>query len=56
MGRNQPYIFAALLGLNSPEETFSASVDGALKTITYQEATEALTKLINVTEVRAADA
>ncbi|MCR9177423.1 MAG: hypothetical protein NXI19_15635 [Alphaproteobacteria bacterium] len=56
MGQNQPYIFAGLLGLNSPEETFSASVDGALKTITYQEATEALAKLINVTEVRAADA
>lgn len=56
MDQAQPYIFAALLGLNSPEETFSASVDGTLKTITYQEATEALTNLINVAPVRAANA
>lgn len=48
MGDSQPYIYAALLGLNAPDEAFSATVSGSLKTITYREATEALTALIHV--------
>lgn len=55
LGASQPYIFSALLGLNAPEETFSATVNGTLKTISYREATDALGKLINVSAVGAAD-
>jgi hypothetical protein len=45
---SQPYIFSALLCLNSPEDELSAEVNGGLKTITYREATEALTAMIRV--------
>ena len=43
-----PYIFSALLCLNSPEESFSAQVGSNVKNITYREATEQLAALIHV--------
>ncbi|MGB3539119.1 MAG: hypothetical protein WBA42_13240 [Mesorhizobium sp.] len=56
MGKKQPYIYGALLGLNAPDEIFSASVGGNLKTITYREATDALSALIKVAPVGGANA
>jgi hypothetical protein len=46
--RDQPYIFAGLLCLNTPEEQMSIEVGGASKVISYRDATEALGKLIHV--------
>jgi hypothetical protein len=48
MGEPQPYVFAGLLCLNSPEESFSTSIHGTVKEITYREATDELAKLIHV--------
>ncbi len=47
--REQPYIFAALLCLNSPDEKLSIEVEGNLKSISYREVTDALQQLIHVT-------
>lgn len=46
--RDQPYIFGALLCLNTPDERLSIEVDGIPKAITYRDATVALEKLIHV--------
>lgn len=51
----QPYIFSALLCLNSPEDELTTEVGGSLKTITYREATSALAKLIHVAPLGGAD-
>lgn len=46
--RDQSYIFASLLCLNTADEQLSIDVGGASKVISYRDATEALRKLINV--------
>lgn len=51
MGEATPYVFGGLLCLNDPEESFSAKIDGAVKEITYREATDELARLIHVAEV-----
>ncbi len=48
MGREQPYIFSALITLNVEDANFSTDVGGVTKQLRYQEATSALTRLINV--------
>lgn len=48
MGETIPYIFSALLCLNAPDEIYTLNMGGKAKTITYREATEALTQLIKV--------
>lgn len=48
MGEKTPYTFSALLGLNMPDDTFSRNVAGVMKTVSYREATDQLTKLIHV--------
>lgn len=50
MGEPTPYVFGGLLCLNSPEESFSTTIDGVVKEITYREATDELAKLIHVSE------
>lgn len=55
MSREQPYIFAGLLCLNTGEEQHSLTVEGAPKIISYREATEALQKLIHVAPVGGSD-
>ena len=56
MDQPQPYIFSALLGLNTPDEEFSATVGGQPRTITYRDATAALQKLIHADAAGDADA
>jgi 5-methylcytosine-specific restriction protein B len=46
--RDQGYIFAALLCLNTPDEQLSVDVGGTPKAISYRDATKALRKLIHV--------
>lgn len=55
MKRDQPYIFAGLLCLNTGDEQLSLAVDGVSKTISYRDATEALRKLINVAPAGGSD-
>lgn len=50
------YVFGGLLALNSPDDSFSATVGGNLKTITYREASEALSRLIHIKKPGRADA
>jgi hypothetical protein len=50
MGEPAPYIFGGLLSLNGPEESFTATIDGTVREITYREATDELAKLIHVAE------
>jgi hypothetical protein len=53
--REQPYVLAGLLCLNTLEEQLSLSVGGTSRTISYRDATEALRKLINVAPVGGPD-
>ena len=48
MGQQQPYIAAALVGLNADDDVYTATVNGQPKSITYAQATEALTNLLQV--------
>jgi hypothetical protein len=48
MENPQPYVFAALICLNADESQFAAGVDGEVKRVTYQQATEALSRFIQV--------
>jgi hypothetical protein len=48
MAQPASYIFSGLLCLNAPDDIFTTQVAGAMKTVTYRDATEALGKLINV--------
>ena len=47
--RDQPYIFAGLLCLNAPDEQVSFEIRGTQRTLSYQDATDALQNLIKVT-------
>lgn len=53
--RDQPYIFASLLCLNTPDEHLSVNVGDASKAISYRDATEALKKLIHVASAGGSD-
>jgi hypothetical protein len=55
MNEKVPYIFSAMFCLNEPEDTFTVQVSGKSRTITYREATEALTRLIHVENVGGQD-
>jgi hypothetical protein len=48
MGQSQPYIAAALIGLNADDDVYTATVDGQPKSITYAQATEALVSLLHI--------
>lgn len=48
MGQKQPYVFSSLIALNVEDAELSVEVGGAMKRLTYQEATQALAHLINV--------
>jgi hypothetical protein len=53
--RDQPYIFAGLLCLNTADEQLSIDIGGTSKAISYRDATEALRKLIHVASVGGSD-
>lgn len=48
MGKDQPYVFSALIALNVEDAQFSTNVEGITKQLSYQEATSALARLIHV--------
>jgi len=48
MGKDQPYVFSALITLNVEDAQFSTNVGGTTKQLSYQEATSALTRMIHV--------
>lgn len=48
MGKEQPYVFSALVTLNVEDAHFTTNVGDATKQLSYQEATNALSRLINV--------
>lgn len=48
MGKDQPYVFSALITLNVEDAQFNTNVGGETKQLSYQEATAALTRLIHV--------
>lgn len=48
MGKPQRYVFSALVALNVEDSQFEIKIDGGLKRITYQEATEALREMLHV--------
>lgn len=55
LDRDQPYIFAGLLCLNTPDEQLSIEVGGVSKVISYRDATEALGNLIHVAAAGGSD-
>ena len=48
LGHPQPYISAALIGLNADDDVFSTSVDGVSRSATYAQATDAIKGLLHV--------
>ena len=48
MGSTQPYISAALIGLNDEGASYTTEVAGSVRTVTYAEATKALTDLLHI--------
>ncbi len=56
MGQQQPYIAAALVGLNADDDVYTATVNGQTKSITYAQATKALTSLLQVAPTLPPDA
>ncbi|MDA8327506.1 MAG: hypothetical protein M0Z83_00875 [Betaproteobacteria bacterium] len=48
MGKDQPYVFSALITLNVEDAQFSTVAGDATKKLSYQEATIALTRMIHV--------
>jgi hypothetical protein len=53
--RDQTYIFAGLLCLNTGDELLAIEVGGAPKSVSYRDATEALQQLIHVAPVGGSD-
>ena len=48
MSKDQPYIFSALITLNVEDAQFSSDMGGTSKQLSYNEATDALARLIQV--------
>lgn len=46
MGKEQPYVFSALITLNVEDAHFATNIGGTIKQLSYQEATSALKRMI----------